>query len=432
MINQVALSRHVLEKSLYIAKYWNLLKKLESLGTSITLMPDFNEKKVGFPAGLVLKNSSYIFPSSVPDIGDGYRIILTNVKAEELNYEMRLKILNALHERGSINSPIRISLTSKLDMKEVFHSGNHYIADLTEDPELTNDRNWQARTDDFLNTNQVRIPSEDIRRYRDSFGVFGSPFLELRSIQHLKKNRATRKLGLFENQVIIIIHVGTLIGKKILREHFLEPAVNFTVSSLRLPESDILSGIFVLPVKQKIGREFLTYATMLTNYSKANRSFVYVQIKRIMKQIIGDSFACSILSDIPHSKYEVKNGFVVSARGVQKIYPSGSSMASHPAFGDVSIVGGGTFGNSLLVMSGSKGVNVDYNCAHGSGIFFSDEVDPPESYNPFEVLTHHRESQKQAYADLLNSNLSFESLISSEVIKKIAELRPLINFWEEE
>lgn len=432
MINKSAILFDDLPYLSIYKKYLSVLRTMEKLGSELIVMPDFSEKSIGLPSGLVVTNPNYIFPASVPDIGDGYRIVLTNLSVDQFNDKVKLKLLNRLLEEGTVKSTSRLKFTKeKIDLNKVFLKGNEYIANLTTDSELMNYKKWQSEKNQKVHN--VILPKEDLLEYQYYFGIFGSPFLEFRYIKNLRKNDEIKKLGLFENQVIFIIHVGALIGKRILRQRFIKPAIEYSVKNLDLSEKELMEELFVFPVNSAVGREFLEYAKMLVNYSEANRGIAYFRIKHILEEIWGENnIRCKILSDILHSKYQENNRGISSFRGVQQLYPANSSHTMREKIDDFALVGGSTRTTSLLVTSGNSAKKVRYCCSHGIGNFYSvRNLRFDKNFKTKKIFCNKSQTNEEIFQDEYNCKKSFRNLFKNQIIDIMGELEPLINLWDE-
>lgn len=117
----------------------------------------------------------------------------------------------------------------------------------------------------------------------DNFALAGSPFLEFR---YADNNFILNEVSVKRKQIIIIIHLGTLVGKKVISGKYLESSILNTLRYGIYDESDINKQLFFLDYDSEIGRNYLDFVNFMINYAYASRQVSSIILNRFLDVIL--------------------------------------------------------------------------------------------------------------------------------------------------
>ncbi|AER15036.1 hypothetical protein F6O75_00775 [Streptococcus suis] len=363
---------------------------------NIEVYPDIAFKSLGFPNGTLLQSKKHIYPFAVPDPGCGYRIILTNLLLKDVQHLKKQLLYDLLDTQGRYEL-FRQKEFSKIDFEQVINKGVYYF------------KNIDYILDLPQPINMLKIDLSDCDKYElfDFFGIPGSPFLEFRySDRDIKVN----ELEIRKGQIFIIIHLGTIVGKKLLNRKFLENAINNTLNENIYSFEEIQKYFMYIDVESEIGEQYLDFINFMIHFAYCSREISTSILKNCLEDILNFKVEFKILSDLTHSSIKVRGGLISHARGLQYI-----SNIEKPI-----LIGGNTNSKSILAYP----INNNSFISHGTGIYYS-----KDSSNDEMITFTNREYECDIKKECEDVEMSLQGIKND--FRTICELEPFLNFWNE-
>jgi len=152
---------------------------------------------------------------------------------------------------------------------------------------------------------------------------------------------------------MIIIHLGTLVGKKVISGKYLESSILNTLRYGLYNESDIKKQLFFLDYDSEIGANYLDFVNFMINYAYASRQVSSSILNSLLNNILKKEVKFKLISDLTHSSITRRSSKIYHARGLQI-----TNKRNYPL-----LIGGETSTHSYLVFSKSENIYI----SHGTG-----------------------------------------------------------------
>jgi tRNA-splicing ligase RtcB len=225
-------------------------------------------------------------------------------------------------------------------------------------------------------------------RGRDQVGTLGSGnhFLEIQKVDKIfsaeggDKN-AAEVFGLFENQVVVMIHTGSRgLGHQIATDYIRLMVQVMPKYKIILPDRELACA----PFKSPEGQRFFKAMACGANFAWANRQMITYYIRQAWKKILG-SDKLDVLYDVAHNiaKLEPRNYaeqyaeprgknqdmLIVHRKGATRAFPPGHPEVpeKYRTIGQPVIIPG-SMGTASYILHGTKeGKESFYSACHGAG-----------------------------------------------------------------
>lgn len=290
-------------------------KSLEQLVNLTTLpgiekyalvMPDVHEG-YGSPIGGVFATraeNGIISPGAVGyDENCGVRLLTSDYSIDEIRPrldDLATEIQKAVP--SGLGKGHRLKLSTK-DLDKILEGGAQELEKqgYTEKDDI---ENCEARG--RLEWADASVVSETAKnRGRDQVGTLGSGnhFLEIQRVEQIFDEEASKSFGLFENQVVVMIHTGSRgVGHQIATDYIRLMLQVMPKYGIKLPDKELACAPFNSPE----GQRFFKAMACGANFAWANRQMITHCIRQAWEKVLGKSQsanrqALKTLYDVAHN-----------------------------------------------------------------------------------------------------------------------------------
>jgi len=347
-------------------------------------MPDIHEG-YGFPIGGVAAfdlETGIISPGGVGyDINCGMRLL----KSEYFENEIR-PYLDRLAEEIKIQVPSGLGRghKTKIDksaLDKILEGGSRFLVEKgfgeKEDFERCESGGCMDSADAAAVSEQAK------NRGRDQVGTLGSGnhFLEIQKVEKIFDEKIAKTFGLFENQIVIMIHTGSRgLGHQIATDYLRLMVRSMAKYQIQVPDKELAC----LPFRSPEGQRYFQAMSAGANYAWANRQMITYYVRRSWQKILGKKNSLKILYDVAHNVAKIEH-FLVEGKEIKAIvHRKGATRAFPPYHPEVPkiyqsvgqpILIPGSMGTSSYVLSGQKeGIQSWFSTCHGAGRVMSRQV----------------------------------------------------------
>ncbi|MBN2136916.1 MAG: RtcB family protein [Sedimentisphaerales bacterium] len=329
----------------------------------------------GIPIGAVLGMDNAIMPPAVGyDINCGMRLLRTPFSKGEIDTD---KIAADIAREiplgeGKSNLPL-----DRAGLETVIHEGVGAIPALAQ---RSGHRAWDAfGTDEFaqdaariedngcLPADFGAVPKSAIQKGSGQLGTLGggNHFIEIQHVQKVFDRDTAKKLGLFENQIVVMIHSGS-------RRFGYEIADQYMDTAARRPENaDRRKMLAYLPADSRDGKAYINAMGAAANFAFANRHIMALLVRRCFNYMFGPT-PLPLVYDVTHNmaKFEEHAGkrLWVHRKGTTRAF--GPRQMEGTAFSGTGqpIITPGSMGTASFLLAGTG--NSEESLAsvnHGAG-----------------------------------------------------------------
>ena len=327
-------------------------------------MPDIHWG-YGFPIGGVAATDAedgVVSPGGVGyDISCGVRLIKTSLTHAEAGDRLReaLDLLNASVPKG-LGTKGRL----RLDRKEMERMMSRGAGELVargigweEDLEAMEEGGCYPGAD------PGKVSDRAFARGRDQVGTLGSGnhFLEIQVVD--EAGPLAEKLGIFEGQVVVMVHSGSRgMGHQICTDHIEVMGAALGRYGYRLPDRQLVCA----PVRSREGRDYLAAMACAANFAMCNREAITHWVRECFEKAFGSGarkLGMELLYDVSHNlakaeEHEVDGksmSVIVHRKGATRAFPgSRPEVAERFAETGQPVIIPGDMGSYSFVLVGTE------------------------------------------------------------------------------
>lgn len=318
----------------------------------------------------------YISPSIVgSDIGCGIRVHLTPLHKEDLqSIKIRQRIMRNI-ERFVSTKESKASSYRNIKLNRILRDGLFGLP-----------AKYQMDAQMFSHVEQAQFPCcEDVwdniapnklRQAQQQIGTIGSGnhFIELQTVTISKKNQSiAKKWGIFDGQVIVMIHSGSRAWGKVIRPIYIQ---EFRQAMRRYTLPSTNNKMLYLPLTASESQYYLQWMYAALNYAVVNRHMIAFGVWQGLQKAFNRKLDMPVLYDLTHNyALEEEHGeqrVVVHRKGTTRSLPASHPMnpnvyreTGHPSF-----IPGAMGTSSYLMVGKSEGEHNYYSICHGAGRVF--------------------------------------------------------------
>ncbi len=344
----------------------------------VIAMPDCHEGysvPIGF-VGAFSAEEGVASPGAVGfDINCGVRVLLSDMKREEIGGTLE-KLAQEIYKTipsglGKGNK----TKTGKEEMENILKEGAGYLVargyGKKEDVEHCESKGL------LENADPEAVSAHAKSRGEGQVGTLGSGnhFLEIQKVEKVFNKEIADAFGLFEDQIIIMIHCGSRgLGHQVCSDYLKEfkPLMDGKYGlSVKNPE------FACVPFRSPEGERYFGAMNASANYAFANRQMITYFLREAWKKVIGKSSSLDVLYDVAHNIIKLEKHFLGGGEKEVVVYRKGATRAFPPGHSEVPfkyrehgqpVLLPGTMGTSSYVMAGKKeGRDSFYSTSHGAG-----------------------------------------------------------------
>ena len=377
----------VLEKALEkdaIEQVANVATLPGIVGSSLA-MPDIHTGygfSIGGVAAFDLKEG-IISPGGVGyDINCGVRLLRTNLAREEVAPRIKELIEGFYRDIPTgVGSKGKLRLNSD-EHRKVLLKGARWVVEQgyggEDDLDHTESGGCIEGADPDLISNKA------YERGRSQLGTLGSGnhFTEIQYVDEIYDEKIATALGLFKNQITVMIHTGSRgFGHQVCTD-FLEVMQRAVQKyNINLPDRELACA----PFDSQEARDYLAAMRAAANYAWANRQFIMHWVKESFINIFKSgpkTIGMSLIYDVAHNIAKIeehtvngqKRKLIVHRKGATRAFPPG-----HPELPDAykhigqPVIIPGDMGRASFVLIGTeRGMKESFgSTCHGAGRLMS-------------------------------------------------------------
>ena len=329
----------------------------------------------GIPIGAVMGLDNAIMPAAVGyDINCGMRLLRTPFSKGDIDTdEIAISIARDI-PLGEGKANLTLDKTS---LEAVIHKGVGSIPALAErighraweafDPaEFADDLN-RIEENGCMPADLSTVPSAAVQKGPNQLGTLGggNHFIEIQHVQKIFDQTLAKTFGLFENQIVVMIHSGS-------RRFGYEVADEYMSIAARRPEmADRKKMLSFLPTDTKAGKNYIAAMGAAANFAFTNRHFMALLVRRCFNRMFGPT-PLQLVYDVAHNmaKLETHQGkrLWVHRKGATRAFGADRMTATIFAETGQPIITPGSMGTASFLLVGT-GNSEESLCSvnHGAG-----------------------------------------------------------------
>jgi tRNA-splicing ligase RtcB len=214
------------------------------------------------------------------------------------------------------------------------------------------------------------------QRGQDQVGTLGSGnhFLEIQKVAQIFNEEVAKTFGLFEDQVVIMIHCGSRgLGHQVCSDYLREfIPLMLNKYKIKVPDREFAC----VPFNSPEGKRALSASGAAANYAWANRQMITHFVRKAWKSVLGkEGGKLTLLYDVAHNiikieKYKIEGKEVaVHRKGATRAFPPGHEEIpeKYRKVGQPVIIPGSMGTASYILVGTREGEEAFYSTCHGSG-----------------------------------------------------------------
>jgi tRNA-splicing ligase RtcB len=342
-------------------------------------MPDIHEgyaSPIGGVAAIDAKKGIFSPGMQGYDINCGMKLLLSEHSAQELNLHLE-KLAGEIQKQ--VPSGLGRGHKFKIKINEldnILEGGARYLVEKgygdKEDIENCEAGGALAAADAKAVSNIAK------KRGLDQVGTLGSGnhFLEIQKVEKIFDKIAAKAFGLFENQIIIMIHCGSRgLGHQVASDYIKEFA-GLMYHKYRIEVSD--KEFACVPFYSPEGQRGMAASAAAANYAWANRQMIAHFVRKAWKNILGEkAMPLKSLYDVAHNivkleKYQIDGKEIelaVHRKGATRAFPPENKEISekYREVGQPVLIPGSMGTASYILRGTTEAEQSFYSTAHGAG-----------------------------------------------------------------
>jgi len=329
----------------------------------------------GVPIGAVMGLDNAIMPAAVGyDINCGMRLLRTPFTKGDIDTD---KIAISIARdvplgEGKANLPL-----DKTSLEAVINKGVGSVPTLAK---KIDHRAWEALDPDEFAEDLKRIeengcmpadlsvvPSAAVQKGANQLGTLGggNHFIEIQYVQKVFDPALAKTFGLFENQIVVMIHSGS-------RRFGYEVADEYMSIAARRPEmADRKKMLSFLPTDTKAGKNYIAAMGAAANFAFTNRHIMALLVRRCFNRMFGPT-PLQLVYDVAHNMAKLEthegNRLWVHRKGATRAFGASRMAATIFAQTGQPIITPGSMGTASFLLVGT-GNSEESLCSvnHGAG-----------------------------------------------------------------
>ncbi|MDW8280027.1 MAG: RtcB family protein, partial [bacterium] len=329
-------------------------------------MPDAHEG-YGFPVGGVAGfdiHSGIISPGGIGyDINCGVRLLKSNLSYDEIKNYIK-KLTEEIYKQvpSGVGCGGRLDL-SYLELDKILKYGAKRIIEMGygENEDINFIESQGCLTE--ANPDYVSKLAKD--RGKDQLGTIGAGnhFVEIDKVVEVFDENIASKLGLFKNQICVLIHTGSRgLGHQIATDYiryFLEILNKYKIN---LPDKELACAPFL----SKEGQNYFFAMSAGANFAWANRQLITWEVRKAWKNVFGKKQQkLDILYDVAHNIAKIEEYNISGVNKKIVVHRKGATRA----FPNQPVLIPGSMGTASYVLVGQeKSFDISFgSTCHGAG-----------------------------------------------------------------
>jgi tRNA-splicing ligase RtcB len=252
-------------------------------------MPDAHEG-YGFPVGGVAAFSAHegiISPGGIGyDINCGVRLLRSEKKFEEIRPYLE-KLGKALYQGvpSGVGQGGRLKLKGD-ELDTILEGGAGRLVEMGYG--LTEDLRHLESNGHLENANASLVSKRAKDRGYDQLGTMGAGnhFIEVERVETIFDQYEAKRLGVFENQVVVLIHTGSRgLGHQIATDYIRLMTTVMPKYKISVPDRELACA----PFKSPEGQDYFNAMSAGANFAWANRQLITWAVRKAWQDILGQN-----------------------------------------------------------------------------------------------------------------------------------------------
>jgi len=412
-------------------------------------MPDCHEG-FGFPIGGVaatLYPDGIISPGGIGyDINCGVRLLKSQISANDIKSHLE-NLAGALFRQipAGVGRGGKLKLSSR-ELDNYLEKGVTYA--IKQGFGETEDALYIESSGHLADADPDMVSKHAKDRGSDQLGTMGAGnhFVEVDKVEEIFDEQTAAAFGLFKGQIVILIHTGSRgLGHQVATDHIQSILKALPKHGINLPDTELAGA----PFSSDEGHAYFKAMSAAANFAWANRQLITCQIREAWQEILGKSGGeLDILYDVAHNIAKIEeheiNGkqqkVIVHRKGATRAFPPGHPeiTEAYRAVGQPVIIPG-SMGTSSYVLAGAENSLRETfgSSCHGAGRRMS-----RHAAQKAVDLTQLKSELKNAGIQVMAGSMRglaeeaplaykdiddvIEVVISAQIAKKVARLKPLV------
>ena len=181
------------------------------------------------------------------------------------------------------------------------------------------------------------ISNRALERGRPQLGTLGSGnhFVEVGYVDEVYDENAARALGLFKDQVTIIVHTGSRgLGHQVCDDYIKILMKSTQKYGIELPDRQLCCA----PVSSKEGKQYLAAMAGAANYAFANRQIIFHWVRETFEQVFqmsSERLGLRLIYDVCHNIAKIETHKVAGKEMKVCVHRKGATRAFPPHHPDI-------------------------------------------------------------------------------------------------
>ena len=326
------------------------------------VMPDVHEG-YGFPIGGVaatLYPDGVISPGGIGyDINCGVRLLKSSLTADAVNHHQGLLARRLFEEVPSgVGRGGRLKLDKRLD--EVLQKGAGWMVE--QGYGSGEDLHFLESQGCLENTDPKAVSQHAKDRGIDQLGTLGAGnhFVEVDIVDQIFDPETTKNFGLFQNQVVILIHTGSRgLGHQVATDYIRVMLSSLAKYGISLPDRELACA----PLSSQEGTSYFNAMAAAANFAWANRQLITHQVRQVWQEMFSDNL--TILYDVAHNIAKIEEHKINGKLKKVIVHRKGATRA----FEGQPVIIPGSMGTASYVLAGTlEGMEEAFGSScHGAG-----------------------------------------------------------------
>ncbi|NQX67479.1 RtcB family protein [Paenibacillus alba] len=388
----------------------------------------------------------FVSPSIVGvDIGCGMRVHTTTLHKEDIqDKEIRRTLIKAIEKYVPTNERTNTNYAD-IDIMQVVKYGLKGLPEL-----YRSNEQWLTHVEEstfkFDHAYLENLPPKIQKYAHGQLGSLGggNHFIEIQYLEIAEAHKdLAAKWGLFDGQVVVMIHSGSRAWGARLGQEFTKVFRAVMQSwGVENPDRDLLYA----PIESREGQTYLHLMYSALNFAVSNRHMIAYGVQEAFREVFGAETELPVLYDLMHNyalkEFHRNQPMLVHRKGATRALPPGHFLntAAYKETGHPALIPGSMGTSSYIMVGKDEGAKNFYSICHGAGRARSRKATKAlVTVDQFaqslkvgtdeEILVNHRSLQTildecpQAYKDV---DQIIDSVVGAELADVVATCKPMV------
>lgn len=388
----------------------------------------------------------FVSPSIVGvDIGCGMRVHTTSLHKRDIQDKgIRRALIKAIEKYVPTNERTNTNY-SDIDIMNVVQNG---LKGLPE--KYVPNEQWLTHVEEstfkFDHAYLENLPAK-IRKYaHGQLGTLGggNHFIEIQYLEVAEAHKdLAEKWGLFDGQVVVMIHSGSRAWGAMLGQEFTK-VIREAMQSWGIENPD--RNLLYAPIASQEGQTYLNLMYSALNFAVSNRHMIAFGVQEAFREVFGKDLEMPVLYDLMHNyalkEFHRNQPMLVHRKGATRALPPGHFLntAAYKETGHPALIPGSMGTSSYIMVGKEEGLKNFYSICHGAGrarsrkatkelVTVDQFAQSMKVGTDDEILVNHRSLQTildecpQAYKDV---DQIIDSVVGASLADVVATCKPMV------